>query len=58
MGPIDILEQGVSGYTSENLAEAALACLSLKKEACIQRASQFTWEKTAENFLKHQIVLT
>jgi glycosyltransferase involved in cell wall biosynthesis len=58
MGPIDILEQGVSGYASEDLREAALACLSLTKEACIERASHFTWENTAQNFLKHQIVLT
>jgi len=58
MGPIDIIEQGVSGYTSENLQEAALACLSLKKEACIQLASQYSWKDTAHNFLKHQIRLT
>jgi glycosyltransferase involved in cell wall biosynthesis len=57
MGPIDILEQGISGYTSENLQEAALACLNLKKEACIHRANQFTWENTARNFLKHQVTL-
>ncbi|MDR3491194.1 MAG: glycosyltransferase [Gammaproteobacteria bacterium] len=58
MGPVDIIKQGVSGYTSENLQEAALACLSLKKEDCIQAASQYTWERTAHEFLKHQIVLT
>ncbi|MDR3476430.1 MAG: glycosyltransferase [Gammaproteobacteria bacterium] len=58
MGPIDIIEQGVSGYTSENLQEAALACLSLKKEACIERARQYSWENTAHAFLKHQILLT
>lgn len=58
MGPIDIIEQGVSGFTSENLQEAALACLSLKKEACIERALQFSWQRTAEEFLKHQILLT
>lgn len=58
MGPIDIIEQGVSGYTSENLREAALACLSLKKEACIERAKQYSWENTAEGFLKHQIKIT
>lgn len=57
MGPIDIIEQGVSGYTSENLEEAALACLNLKKEDCIEKASQYTWNKTAHNFLKHQILL-
>lgn len=58
MGPIDIIEQGICGYTSENLQEAAISCLSLKKEACIQRASTFSWNDTAHNFLKHQIILT
>lgn len=58
MGPIDILEQGVSGYALEDLREAALACLSLKKEACIQRAAAYSWTHTAHEFLKHQVVLT
>jgi glycosyltransferase involved in cell wall biosynthesis len=58
MGPIDILEQGVSGYTSENLEEAAIACLALRKEACIQRAAHYSWARTAHAFLKHQIILT
>ncbi|MDX1902353.1 MAG: glycosyltransferase [Gammaproteobacteria bacterium] len=58
MGPIDIIEQGLTGFTSENLAEAALACLGLKKEDCIAHASKFTWEQTAQAFLKHQIKLT
>jgi glycosyltransferase involved in cell wall biosynthesis len=57
MGPLDIIEQGVCGYTSENLQEAALACLSLKKEACIEHAKKYPWEKTAHEFLKHQIIL-
>jgi glycosyltransferase involved in cell wall biosynthesis len=58
MGPIDILEEGVSGYSSHNLKEAALACLLLKKEDCIRRASLFSWENTAHEFLKYQIVLS
>lgn len=57
MGPIDILQEGVSGFSSENLQEAALACLSLKKESCIERARQFSWENTAREFLENQIVL-
>lgn len=58
MGPIDIIEEGVCGYTSENLQEAAIACLSLKKEASINHAKKYSWENTAHNFLKHQIKLT
>jgi len=57
MGPVDILEQGVSGYALENLQEAALACLLLKKEACIERAKLYSWEHTAQEFLKHQVLL-
>ena len=57
MGPLNVIEQGVSGYISENLQEAALGCLSLKKEACIERASHYSWTHTAHNFLKHQIVI-
>lgn len=57
MGPLDIIEQGVSGYTSENLQAAALNCLTLKKEDCIRRAAQYSWNHTAQEFLKHQIIL-
>ncbi|MES2216962.1 MAG: glycosyltransferase [Pseudomonadota bacterium] len=57
VGPIDIIEQGVSGFTSENLQEAALACLSLKKVACIARAAQYSWDDTAHEFLKHQVLI-
>lgn len=58
MGPTDIVEESVSGYLSENLQEAALACLDLRKEACIERASHFSWIDTAHHFLENQIVLT
>ena len=57
MGPLDIIEQGICGYTSENLQEAALACLDLKKEACIHRASQYSWNRTAQSFLENQLHL-
>jgi glycosyltransferase involved in cell wall biosynthesis len=57
MGPQDILEEGVTGSMSEDLQKAALACLSLKKDACIEAASHYTWEKTADNFLNHQVVI-
>ncbi len=57
MGPVDIIEQGICGYTSENLQEAALNCLNLKKEACFQRAAHYSWKNTAHSFLKHQMLL-
>lgn len=56
-GPKDIIEEGVCGYTSDNLEEAALACLSLKKTDCIQHAHRYSWENTAHHFLKHQAII-
>jgi glycosyltransferase involved in cell wall biosynthesis len=58
MGPVDIIKQGVTGFALENLQEAALACLTLRKEASLESAAQFSWENTAEAFLEHQIILT
>jgi glycosyltransferase involved in cell wall biosynthesis len=58
MGPLDIIEQGVSGFTSEDLQAAALACLSLKKEACIARAAEYSWDHTAHEFLNNQILIS
>lgn len=55
MGPKDVLQQGVTGYMSHDLQKAVLSCLSLKKEDCIELAHQYTWEKTAEGFLNHQV---
>lgn len=57
MGPIDIIEQGKSGFALEDLKEAALRCLDLNKDNCMRRASDFSWEKTAKEFLAHQIML-
>jgi glycosyltransferase involved in cell wall biosynthesis len=57
MGPEDIITQGVTGSMSLDLQKAALECLTLKKEDCIHSASQYTWEKTAESFLNHQVVI-
>jgi|JI9StandDraft_1071089.scaffolds.fasta_scaffold06030_4 glycosyltransferase involved in cell wall biosynthesis len=58
MGPLDVIEQGVNGYALENLQEAALRCLTLKnKDAFLATANRFTWEKTADNFVKNQIIL-
>ena len=53
MGPRDILTNGVDGYLSENLADAAVRCLSLDKAKCRITAEQFSWERSADAFVRN-----
>jgi len=53
MGPRDIITEGKDGYLSDDLREAALKCLSLKKEDCRAKAINYSWEHSAETFLQN-----
>jgi glycosyltransferase involved in cell wall biosynthesis len=50
-GPIDIIENGVTGFLDEDLQKAALAALALKPEACRAAALKYTWEACTRQFL-------
>lgn len=52
-GPLDILGDGVGGVLSEDLREAALAALSVPREAARQKARQYDWDACARQFLDH-----
>jgi glycosyltransferase involved in cell wall biosynthesis len=52
-GPIDIIENGVTGFLDEDLGKAALAALALKPEVCRATALQYTWEACTRQFLAH-----
>ncbi|RJR12911.1 glycosyltransferase family 1 protein [Candidatus Parcubacteria bacterium] len=53
MGPRDIITDGVDGYLSENLSDAALKCLSLSQEACRTKALQYSWDSSTDTFIRH-----
>ncbi len=53
MGPKDILSHGVDGFLDEDLAKAAIECLKLDKRVCREKALLFSWENSAETFLKN-----
>ncbi len=53
MGPRDIITQGKDGYLSEDLREAALACLKLLPADCRAKALQYSWEHSTDEFLKN-----
>jgi glycosyltransferase involved in cell wall biosynthesis len=50
-GPIDIIENGVTGFLDGDLQKAALAALALKPGACREAALKYTWEACTRQFL-------
>ena len=51
VGPIDVVEQGVSGFLHEDLAIAVRRALELDRGACRRHALGFTWERATQQFL-------
>ncbi len=52
-GPIDIIDNGVTGFLDEDLQKAALAALALKPEACRAAAMKYTWGACTRQLLSH-----
>jgi glycosyltransferase involved in cell wall biosynthesis len=50
-GPIDVIEQGVTGVLHEDLSVAVRSALNLDRSVCAQRAAAFTWDAATEQFL-------
>jgi glycosyltransferase involved in cell wall biosynthesis len=49
-GPIDVVQDGVSGCLDEDLRSAALRCLRLDPADCRRRALEFSWEACTRQF--------
>jgi len=49
-GPIDVVEDGVTGVLGEDLQAAALAALDLDRRACREHALRYTWEAATRQF--------
>ena len=50
-GPIDVIEDGVSGALDPDLAVAARRALDLDPQACRRRALQFDWARCSREFV-------
>lgn len=55
MGPKDIITDGVDGFLDDDLQTAALKCLTLSKEKCREKALLFSWEKSADYFIRNLV---
>jgi glycosyltransferase involved in cell wall biosynthesis len=52
-GPLDIVENGVTGYLDEDLRQAALNALTLDPQRCREEALKYTWEACTRQFVDH-----
>lgn len=53
MGPRDIITEGKDGYLGEGLREGALKCLELSPDDCRKKAEHYSWEHSADMFIKN-----
>lgn len=55
-GPIDVVEPGRTGALANDLREACLKALSLKRADCREHALGRTWRKATEQFLSRMVL--
>ncbi len=55
LGPRDILTNGTDGFLGEDLAKAALQCLTLDRAQCRKKAEQYSWGRSAEAFIQNLV---
>jgi glycosyltransferase involved in cell wall biosynthesis len=49
-GPIDIIEQGINGYMSEDLSEAVEKCIYIDRTVVYNSSIKWTWENCYKQF--------
>ncbi|WEJ70793.1 glycosyltransferase family 1 protein [Pseudomonas sp. PSE14] len=57
-GPLDVLEEGVTGALDDDLRSACMRALELDRQACAQWARGQSWRSSSQEFLSLQVRLT
>ncbi len=52
-GPLDVIADSGAGVMDEDLQKAAQEAVKISRKKCREYASKFTWEASADIFLKH-----
>ncbi len=55
MGPADIITHGKDGHLSDDLQTAAMRCLDRAPADCRAKAEQYSWERSADAFIKNLV---
>ena len=53
LGPRDMITDGIEGFLDEDLGRAAQKCLNLSRETCRAKALTYSWNTSADIFIKH-----
>jgi glycosyltransferase involved in cell wall biosynthesis len=56
-GPMDVIAGAPVGVLSEDLQRACIDALMLSRRACRRHAEQYSWERSAAQFLEHMSAL-
>ena len=54
-GPVDVVQQAVTGFCDEDLKKAAVECLKLDGRKCREFALRYSWKNAAEEFLQNMV---
>ncbi len=57
-GPIDVVNNNLTGCLNDDLKQAALCALELDKKACLKQASEYTWVKATNKFFSNLARIT
>jgi glycosyltransferase involved in cell wall biosynthesis len=49
-GPLDVIDQGETGFMNENLQDAVHACMQLSRERVIEGSQRWTWDNAWKIF--------
>ena len=57
-GPLDVIDQGETGFMNENLQDAVHACMQLSRERVIEGSQRWTWDNAWKIFKENLVEKT